>query len=143
MYPGLKFINMNKAIMIGFVFLALIITDANCQKNRNQIRVKPDSVAVDSVVYELIVLDPGFESWLATKPTMNYYSKEYYETRNRLYVTEWNIRNLNPMRFGDLYDTAIDYLPNIDYGLELNYRLYYYFKFFEETNRVKLIDTGR
>jgi hypothetical protein len=134
---------MKKAVLIVFVFLAFIATDANCQKNRNQVKVKPDSVAVDSVEYELIVLDPGFESWLSTKPSMNFYSKEYYETRNRLYVTEWNIRNLNPIRYGDLYDTAIEYFPNIDYGLELNYRLYYYFRFFEETNRVKLIDTGR
>ena len=36
------------------------------------------------------------------------------------------------------YETYIDYNSNTDYGLDLNYKLYYYFKYFEETNKVKL-----
>ena len=38
-----------------------------------------------------------------------------------------------------LYDNYIDYNPDADYGMDLNYRLYYYFKYFEETNHVKLL----
>jgi hypothetical protein len=104
--------------------------------------VKTDSVAVDSVEYELIVFDPGFDSWLAAKPTMYFYSKDYYETRNRLYVMEWNYRYQSPLRFGNLYESKIDYDPSINYSLELNYKLFYYFRFFEETNHIKLIDLG-
>jgi hypothetical protein len=134
---------MKKVIIIGLVLLAFLQPDTFCQKNKNQVKVKSDSIAVDSVEYELIVLDPGFDSWLMSKPTMNYYSKQYYETRNRLYVLEWNRRYMNPQRYGGLYDSTIDYYPGTDYGLELNYRLYYYFLFFEEANHIKLIDRGR
>ena len=131
---------MKKAIITGLLLLAFLQTNGYCQKNRNLVQVKPDSVAVDSIKYSLIVLDQGFDSWLAAKPPMNFYSKEYYEVKNRLYVTEWNYRHQNQGIFGDLYESKIDYEPFIEYGLELNYRLYYYFRFFEETNHVKLLN---
>lgn len=134
---------MKKAFCFGLFFLFIFSMSGLSQKNRSQVKVKSDSVKVDSVTYELIILDPGFDSWLATKPPMSFYSKDYYETKNRLYVMEWNYRNQLPMRFGDMYETRIDYYQNIDYGLELNYRLYYYFLFFEEKNHVKLLNTSR
>ncbi len=40
-------------------------------------------------------------------------------------------------------DSYIDYRPNIDYGLDLNYKLYYYFKYFEERNNIRLLPGGR
>lgn len=134
---------MKRAVFIGLIFLVIFHLNGYSQKNRNQIKVKPDTVTVDSVKYELIVLDPGFDSWLATKPPENFYSKNYYELKNKLYVTEWNNRYTNPAKFGNLYETRIDYNMFTDYGLDLNYRLYYYFLFFEEMNHVKLIATGR
>ena len=134
---------MKRAIIIGIALLAFLQPDVHCQKSRNQIKVKPDSVAVDSIEYELIVFDVGFNSWLISKPPMSFYSQQYFESRNRLYVMEWNNRYRHPHRYGDLYDSEIEYFPWIDYGLELNYKLYFYFLFFEETNHVKLIDRGR
>lgn len=64
----------------------------------------------DSVEYELIVLDPKFESWLATQPPATFYSQQYYETWNQQYVTEWNHRHNNPLRYGSFYETYIDYM---------------------------------
>lgn len=90
-------------------------------------------IANDSLEYEIIIMDIGFETYLNTiaKP-MNFYSKEYYETKNRFYVTEWNIRARNPLRYrGDIYENEINYDFNVDYGLEVNYKLYNYFKFVE------------
>ena len=99
--------------------------------------------AKDSVEYELIVLDPKFEAWLATQPPANFYSQQYYETWNQQYVTEWNHRHNNPLRYGSFYETHIDYDPHIDYGLELNYRLYSYFRFIEDEYGIVLIPRGR
>jgi hypothetical protein len=93
----------------------------------------------DSVEYELIVMDPGYESFLATQKPMEFYSQNYYENWNQRYVTEWNYRHAQPLRYGDIYQTYIDYSPHIDYGLELNYKLYYYFQFFEKENGVNLL----
>jgi hypothetical protein len=134
---------MKKSIFIGLVILVAFQLNGYSQKNKNQARVMPDTIKIDSVEYELIVLDPGFDSWLATKPPENYYSKDFYELKNNLYVTEWNYRYDSPQKFGSLYDSRIDYDPFIDYGLDLNYRLYYYFLFFEESNHVKLLATSR
>ncbi|MGQ1890724.1 DUF6146 family protein [Thermophagus sp. OGC60D27] len=97
----------------------------------------------DSVEYELIVLDPGFESWLISQPPANYYSQQYYENWNQRYVTEWNHRHSSPLRYGSFYETAIDYDPSVDYGLELNYRLYSYFRFIEHEYGIVLIPRGR
>jgi hypothetical protein len=134
---------MKRAVLIGLVLLVAFQMNGYGQKSGNQVKVKPDTLAVDSVKYELIVLDPGFESWLASKPPMTYYSQNYYEIKNRLYVIEWNYRYSQPFTFGDLYDSRIDYDPKIDYGLEFNYRLYYYFLFFEATNHIKLLPGSR
>lgn len=97
----------------------------------------------DSVEYELIVLDPKFESWLATQPPATFYSQQYYETWNQQYVTEWNHRHNNPLRYGSFYETHIDYDPHIDYGLELNYRLYSYFRFIEDEYGIVLVPRAR
>lgn len=125
------------------VFILMIVTVSALPSNGQRKidrrdRVKKDTIASDSLVRELIIIDPGFDSWLATRPPMDFYSKEYYRQWNIRYVTEWNRRYMSDRRTG-LYESYIDYDPNIDYGLVINYRLYYYFKYFEETNHVRLV----
>jgi hypothetical protein len=135
---------MKKTVLFTLIILAIFQTDGFSQKKRDKLRVKADTLAVnDSLEYELIILDPGFDSWLATKPSKAFYSNEYYETRNRLYVSEWNQRYMSNRRNSGIYETYIDYNFNTDYGLDLNYKLYYYFKFFEETNHIRLIPSVR
>lgn len=91
----------------------------------------------DSTEYELVVFDQGFETWLLMQP-QNHHSLEYYRSRNRTYVTEWNSRFMNARRYRGEYGSYIDYDPSVDYGLDFERRLYYYFKYFEETNGVRL-----
>ncbi len=91
----------------------------------------------DSTEYELVVFDQGFETWLLMQPSHEH-SLEYYKSRNRIYVSEWNHRYMNPRRYRGNYESHLDYDPFIDYGLEFERRLYYYFKYFEETNGVRL-----
>ncbi|MGV8947264.1 MAG: DUF6146 family protein [Lutibacter sp.] len=90
-------------------------------------------IANDSLEYEIMITDIGFETYLnTTARPMSFYSQEYYETKNKFYVTEWNSRALNPFKYrSDIYENQIDYDFNIDYGLEVNYKLYNYFKFVE------------
>ncbi len=133
---------MKKSVFVIMVILVAFQTDGFSQNKMNMNKVKADTLKVDSLEYRLIVLDPGFDTWLKTQPPENYYSKEYYEQKNRLYVTEWNQRYLTAQNSG-LYETYIDYNSNTDYGLDLNYKLYYYFRYFEETNHVRLINSAR
>jgi Family of unknown function (DUF6146) len=90
-------------------------------------------IANDKLEYEIIIIEPGFNFWLQSvaKPE-GYYSQSFLEGRNWLYVVEWNNRVLDPQRYNpNLYELQIDYNPSIDYGYEVNYKLYYYFIYFQ------------
>jgi len=131
-----------KSRFVFFTILVLlpVLSQAQTQNNKGKFQIESDTlIKQDSVEYELIVIDPGYETFLATQKPASFFSQEYYETWNYRYVTEWNIRHSSPLVYGSLYETRIDYDPWIDYGLELNYRLYYYFRFFEKTNGIRLI----
>lgn len=130
---------MKKILLSGLAILLLTGLNLSAQKPDAAIKMKADTLKADSIEYKLIVLDPGFDSWLATRPPMSYYSNDYYRIKNKLYVTEWNYRYGLPLRFGSIYDSRIEYDPAIDYGLELNYRLYYYFLYFEIKNHLSLL----
>jgi hypothetical protein len=133
---------MKKIVFILLVFLIGSQSVVFSQKKKDRDKVKADTVSVDSLEYKLIVLDPGYDAWLASQPPKTFYTKEYYEMKNRLYVQEWNHRYMT-FRNNDRYDTYIDYNSSTDYGLELNYKLFYFFRYFEETNRIKLIPFTR
>lgn len=95
-------------------------------------------IANDSLEYEIIIIEPGFNSWLITQPPKGYYGLTYLETRNRQYVVEYNNRVYAPGYNKSLYVQEINYDPNISYGLEVNYLLYNYFKYFEINYNQKL-----
>lgn len=88
----------------------------------------------DELEHEIIIFEPGFTAWMVSyaRPR-NYYSQQFLEVRNRVYVTEWNQRVLQPARYNSmLYEQEINYRPNVDYGYEVNYQLYYYFVYFQQ-----------
>lgn len=96
-------------------------------------------IANDSLEYEIIIIEPGFQNWLATQPPRGYYIQKVLENRNLFSVQEYNRRVLDS-RYNrtNLYEQQIDYQPGIDYGYEVNYLLFNYFEFFEETYNQKL-----
>ncbi len=102
---------------------------------------KPLTIAQDSLTYDVIIFDVGFESYLNTiaKP-MNFYSQDYYELKNSLYVLSWNyrVRTSRQGHWSQVFESEIDYDSNINYGLEVNYKLYNYFKFIEYKYKIKI-----
>lgn len=97
-------------------------------------------IANDSLEYQIIIIEPGFNSWLVTQRPRGFYGESFLENRNRFYVTEYNQRVLQPERFNmDLYVQRINYEHNIHYGYEVNYLLYNYFLFFEQRYRQRFI----
>jgi len=100
---------------------------------------EPVRIANDSLEYEIIIIDIGFTNYLATAKPMSYYTQSTLESRNRIYVTEWNIRARNLTRYNpNIYENVIDYQPNIDYGMEVNYKLYQYFQFAQKKYKMRL-----
>ena len=97
-------------------------------------------IANDSLEYEVIIIDNGFTSWLASRAKpRGYFGQSYLENKNRFWVAEWNNRAMNPSRYGgEMYQMTIDYQPRINYGYEVNYLLYNYLVYFQVTNNQKL-----
>ncbi len=121
------------------LILGLFIYSCSSTKNRNLQTASTNKIADtvrianDSLEYEIIIIEPGFNSWIVTQRSRGYYSEPFLENRNRQYVIEYNQRVLQPQRFNpNLYQQTINYESTIHYGYEVNYLLYNYFLFFEQ-----------
>lgn len=129
--------------MKRFIFFGLALVSIWACSGVKKASVPPAAeieVSADSVEYELVVFDPGFDAYLATRPySKDFYSDDYYRNWNIRYCTEWNIRHANPLRYGDFYETAIPYDAHVDYGLDFNFKLYHYFQFIDEKYGIVLI----
>ena len=100
---------------------------------------EPVRIANDSLEYEITIIDLGFTNYLITAKPESYYNQNSLETRNRVLVMEWNNRFRNPMQYSaDIYGNEIDYQPNTDYGMEVNYKLYQYFQFAQKKYGMRL-----
>ncbi|GAK91641.1 DUF6146 family protein [Nonlabens ulvanivorans] len=130
-----------------FLFIALLTIIISCNSyqpavnNNNATGSVTDTlrIANDSLEYEIIIIEPGFNSWLVTQPPRGFYSQSTLELRNNFSVREYNLRVNNPINYNpDLYVWRIDYDRNVDYGYEVNYLLYNYFLFFEKRYGQKL-----
>tara|TARA_R110002050_G_scaffold74772_6_gene160252 strand:- start:17533 stop:17976 length:444 start_codon:yes stop_codon:yes gene_type:complete len=98
------------------------------------------TIANDELEYQIIIIEPGFNFWLNSRARPEgFYSQQFLENRNYQYVLEWNNRVLQPQRFNpNLYEMQIDYQQGIDYGYEVNYKLYNYFIYFQLTYKQRL-----
>lgn len=110
---------------------------SNQNTDNNKITNDTIRIANDELEYEIIIIDPGFNPWLSSYAMpRGYYNQSFLESRNRIWVNEFNQRVLQPNRYpSNLYLMSIDYWPNIDYGYEVNYMLYNYLVYFQMTNK--------
>jgi len=91
--------------------------------------------------YETIVFAPGYETFLATQKSKDFYSESYLKTKNVQMVSEWNYRCNTPSVYNPkIYEATIDYNAQTDYGIDVEYELYMFFRFMEKENRMSLIN---
>lgn len=146
---------MKKISLILFIGTLLLIV-ASCGSTKETVdipditdaekmafnKTKGDTINIssDEAEYEITIIEPGFNIWLQSiaRPE-GYYTQSFMENRNYIMVTEWNRRVLQPSQFNpNLYELQINYQPNIDYGYEVNYKLYNYFIYFQRKYRQRL-----
>ncbi len=131
------------------VCLAVIFAFASCHFDKNiatkarkgDIAKASDTVRIanEEMEYEVLIIDPGFSSWIASRAKpRGFYSEGYLENKNQLWITEWNSRAMQSFRYNNLYDMRIDYDRSIHYGYEVNYLIYNYLVYFQVTNNQKL-----
>lgn len=104
--------------------------------------IKNDTIRIgnESLDYEILIIESGFDSWLISQPPRGYYGQSLLETKNRSFVSEFNSRVLNPSKYSQkIYSERINYDPTVDYGYEVNYLLYNYFIYFQDKYNQKFI----
>ena len=135
----------NSIYIIAVIFFAIV----GCTTSKSSVidkekptGMKSDTIRIanDKLEYEVIIIDPGFSSWLISNAQpRNYHSQSYLESKNQIWISEWNSRVLQPTRYNpNLYEMTIDYNPSIDYGYEVNYLIYNYLVYFQNTYKQKL-----
>ena len=128
--------------IIPFIILLILIASCKSYNNEQTINndnedslIKSDTVSIssDESDYEIIIIEPGFNYWLAsTARPIGFHSQQYLESRNAILVQAWNQRNLQPSVYDpNLYELRIDYDTRTDYGYDVNYKLYNYFLYFQ------------
>ena len=100
----------------------------------------PVVIANDSLEYEIMIIDIGFTAYLvSTAKPEGFYTQEYMENRNSIWVASWNSRAQNPSEFNSrIYENIIDYQSQEDYGYEVNYKLFNYFLFAQKKYKINL-----
>lgn len=140
-------------IKILILISICLIVFNNCKTSKERISISDDektsfnktegdtiTISSDVTEYEIIIIEPGFNFWLqSTARPEGFYSQTYLENRNQIYVSEWNRRVLQPQRYNpNLYELEINYQPNINYGYDVNYKLYNYFIYFQRKYNQRL-----
>tara|TARA_B110000091_G_scaffold120858_1_gene130149 strand:- start:1956 stop:2390 length:435 start_codon:yes stop_codon:yes gene_type:complete len=131
---------LKQLITVVFVGLLFYACGSLPIENKNNEKEAPVRIANDSLAYEITIIDPGFTAYLgATAQPEGFYNQSYLEARNRVWVTIWNQRFRNPSQFRqDIYENNIEYQPSVDYGYDVNYKLFNYFLFAQRKYKMTL-----
>lgn len=93
----------------------------------------------EKITYEATVPDAGFTTFLCSQPSKEFYSENMLKEKNRQSVINWNTRCKNPLVYDStIYESAIDYDPQTNYGIDIEYILYMFFRFMEQKHYIKI-----
>ena len=131
--------------LIYILIISLSIYSCNSSKEINTasendgMQIDTIRIANDSLEYEVLILEPGFDFWLNSRAKpRDFYDLGFLENKNRFWIQEYNRRARNLSGYGNLYPQPINYEFNVDYGFEVNYLLYNYLLYFQEQYNQKL-----
>ncbi len=120
-----------------------VLFACNTQKKAVEINKNKNDVSeLDSVEYDVETFDTKFATWYALHNVpAKYRSQAYYESWNQQYVSEWNNRCAHPS-VNWKFEPVIGYEPGMDYGFEMNHKLFYYFMYVENVLKITIIPGG-
>lgn len=135
--------------LLFILLVTLFISQCKSSKvsSKNDTSETTNQVASDTIKisnpeaeYDIIIIEPGFAAWLVTQQPMENFTSDLLAIRNRTLVAEWNRRAQQPTRYNpQLYQQEINYFPNVDYGIEVNYKLFMYFRYFQKKYKQNLL----
>ena len=125
---------------LGFFIgiLAVLVWACTPVKEVSKTSAKLTQDSIDSTEYDILIIDFQFDQWyLINYSPAKDHSNDYYRTKNLIAVANWN-DYYRTDRYSRIIDSYIDYWPNIDYGIEVNRKLFWYFKYIKENYRIRL-----
>jgi len=140
-----------KMIAMKFTWIVLVAALAwSCTSSRQVMVVKDKNLTTqaemeqeEEVEYDVEVFDPQFDIWYEMNwSPANERTERYYKLWNDRYVNAWNWK-ASQTGYGSFFASTINYDPSEEYGIELNRKLYYYFRYVEMELRIPILDTIR
>ena len=120
--------------------MMIVLVLGGCFSSRRVSAISPSLARsqTDTSYYEVMIVDPRFDLWY----TQNYSDvkdrmKEYYQASNLAAVSNWN-HYYNTGKYSGLIESPIDYRPEVDYGIEVDRKLYWFFRYISETYGIRL-----
>lgn len=134
--------------MLRISIMSILLFLAGCVAQQDPVMISesniisPDGEAEEKE-HDLIVLDPGFETWfLTTWSPAKDRTLSYYDSWNDRYVQAWNYKATHP-GYARFFNSTIDYDMHEDYGMEVSRKLYYYFRWVETELGIPILDFQR
>ena len=121
-----------------FALFVLLIVWSCFPSQKSGSSERHSTIKSDSTEYEITIIDIDFDQWyLINYSLAKDYSNEYYRSKNMVAVSSWNdyfTRN----RYHRVIENYIYYDNSVDYGIDVNRKLFWYFKYAEETYKIRL-----
>lgn len=128
--------------MKKFLLFCIILFAAwSCtqQKQVTQSNRPQPVINEDSTEYNILIIDPAFDRWYMMRYSASMdRSNEYYKGMNNIGVQNWN-DYYHRGKYPQVIGSFLSYNTSIDYGLEVNRRLYWYFKYTEENFKIRIL----
>jgi len=127
---------MSRSSLIGI--LALMVWACSPVKEALKTSAILAQDSLDSTEYHILIIDPWFDQWYLFNysPALDH-SNDYYRTKNLIAVGNWN-DHCRSGRYINVIDSYIDYRPDVDYGIEVNRKLFWYFKYIMSNYKIRL-----
>jgi hypothetical protein len=118
--------------------ISLLVCACSTVKETSKTTAVLTKSSQDTTEYEISILDPDFDVWYLYNYTpAKDYTNEFYRSQNMIAVINWN-DYYRKGRYGRVIECYIDYQSNIDYGIEVNRKLWWYFKYIDNKYRIHL-----
>lgn len=140
--PSMKYINVFALVFITMISCSSSKTLTSKAVSSNTMNATETIHITNNEGFNITFKDKGFYAWLQKQQPKKEFLESTLEINNYQYVEEWNKRASNPSMYDPkLYSQIIPYKfqPKKRYGLDVNYELFMYFKFFEEKHEKILL----
>ena len=132
-----KICDMSRYFFFGILALVLLWA---CSPVRETVKTSAVLThdSLDSTEYDVVVIDPAFDQWYILNYSLALdHSNEYYRNQNIIAAGNWN-EYYRMGRYPGIIACFLDYQPGIEYGIEVNRTLFWYFKYIKSQYGIRL-----